>query len=48
MKQWIVLAAMVGLGVVLFQLIAGDSDTSILHHLGLLWEEEIAQRSAMP
>jgi hypothetical protein len=48
MKQLIVMAATVALGIVLFQLFAGDTDDSILSVLKNVWEQEIAIRSGHP
>jgi hypothetical protein len=48
MKQLIVMAATVALGVLLFQLIAGDADDSVLSVLKSVWEQEIAIRSGHP
>ena len=48
MKQFIILAAMIGLGTAIFHLIAGPSDSSILHLLGTVWGNEIEARSTLP
>lgn len=43
MKQMLVLIAMIGLGILLFQLIAGPDD-SIITALGESWQEELSVR----
>ena len=48
MKQFMILAAMIGLGTVIFNLIAGPADNSILHLLGDVWGNEIEARSTLP
>jgi len=48
LKQFIVLTAMVALGIILFQLIAGPQDSSIMHILAGNWNEEILIRSSVP
>lgn len=47
MKQMIVMTSLIGLGLLLFQLIAGPGD-SIRGELGQLWQAEIAARQTLP
>ena len=47
MKQFIVLCAMVALGVFLFHLVAGGDD-SLYGAVKTVWEGEIAARSVFP
>lgn len=44
MKQFIVLIAMIALGVFLHQLIIGPQETSILSEMKTLWESMITYR----
>lgn len=48
MKQLIVMAATIALGMFIFQLIAGDTEDSVLSVLKSVWEQEIAIRSGHP
>ncbi len=48
MKQLIVMAATVVLGVYLFGLVAGPQEGSINSSVRQLWQEEIALRTAEP
>lgn len=48
MKQIIILAAMVGLGIVIFNLIAGSDNDSIKSYMEGVWEEEITVRTRIP
>ncbi|MDD3350076.1 MAG: hypothetical protein PHC40_04370 [Eubacteriales bacterium] len=48
MKQFIVLSAMVALGIFVFQLIAGPDESSIVNLLGSAWSHEILLRTATP
>lgn len=48
MKQMIVLAATVALGVYLFRLIAGEQDDSLLGILQQAWQSELAVRTTGP
>lgn len=48
MKQMIVLAATVALGVYLFRLIAGEQDDSLLGILQHAWQSELAVRTTGP
>lgn len=48
MKQFIVLIAMIALGIVIYQLVAGPGDYSILSGMGRCWEEMVSLRSEFP
>ena len=48
MKQFIVLLAMIALGMAIFYLIAGEQDSSIMSNLGDVWAEEIEMRRSLP
>jgi hypothetical protein len=48
MKQLIVMVAMIGLGLILFNLIAGDEDGSLISVMSNVWEQEIEHRKRIP
>ncbi|MGI6732836.1 MAG: hypothetical protein ACOX4J_01490 [Anaerovoracaceae bacterium] len=48
MKQIIILSAMIALGIVLFRLISGTDDGSILGVMKGVWEQEIEMRTGLP
>ena len=48
MKQFIVMMAMLLLGVSIYLLIAGPDDGSITKQLGRLWQQELEFRSNWP
>lgn len=48
MKQIIIMAAMIGLGIAIFNLIAGSESDSIKSIMGEVWEEEIKMRTSFP
>lgn len=48
MKQFIVLTAMIGLGVFICNLIAGPDDGSVMSILKEIWGSEIVIRTAAP
>ena len=48
MKQLIVMAATILLGLAVFQMIAGPSEDSIFSSVGQLWQQEIDMRTAEP
>jgi hypothetical protein len=47
-KQIIVMVAMISLGIVLFRLIAGTDDGSMLSVMKGVWEQEIEMRTGSP
>ncbi|MDY3954638.1 MAG: hypothetical protein SOY83_04045 [Anaerovoracaceae bacterium] len=48
MKQFIVLIAMILLGIMIYQLIAGPEEGSIFHSVKSVWEQEIEARTPAP
>ena len=48
MKQLIIMVAMVGLGILIFRLIAGDEEGSLVSVMGNLWGQEIDLRKRVP
>lgn len=48
MKQIIVMAAMIMLGIAIYQLIAGSGNGSIMESVAGLWQQEIQLRSSNP
>jgi hypothetical protein len=48
LKQFIVLMAMVGLGMFIYQLVAGPGESSIFSGMGRCWEEMVGLRSQFP
>jgi len=48
MKQLIVMAALIVLGIALFNLIAGEDESSIISIMKGVWEQEIQMRTNSP
>jgi Ni/Fe-hydrogenase subunit HybB-like protein len=48
LKQFIVLIAMIALGIVIYQLVAGPGEHSILSGMGRWWEEMVLWRNEFP
>lgn len=48
MKQFIVMMATIALGVVLYQLIAGEGPDSMVSALSEVWKQEIQSRTLSP
>lgn len=48
MKQLIVMAALIVLGIALFNLIAGEDESSIMSIMKDVWEQEIQMRTNSP
>jgi len=44
MKQAIIMVAMIILGIFVFQMVAGDDETSIKSGISKAWEHEITER----
>jgi hypothetical protein len=48
MKQFIILFAMIMLGIAIYGMIAGSDDTSMLSSVKSLWSQEIDLRTKTP